>query len=58
MVLERLRRQLTREEINAYLRERWPEPPLTAVIVAPSAAGFTADCVVRRDEEPEKCLKR
>ena len=50
--------QLTREEVNAHLREHWPEPPLTAVIVAPSADGIAADCVVRPQEEPEICLNR
>jgi zinc protease len=55
-VLERLRHRLTREDVNALLRERWPEPPLTAVIVAPSADGFGADCVVGRRDEPERCL--
>jgi zinc protease len=55
-VLERVRRQLTREDINAHLRSRWPQPPLTTVIVAPSADGLDADCIVRRHEEPERCL--
>ena len=55
-VLERLRNRLTRGEVNAHVRERWPEPPLTAVIVSPSAEGFGADCVVGRSEEPEGCL--
>jgi zinc protease len=55
-VLEHLRHRLTREEVNAHVRERWPELPLTTVIVAPSAEGLAADCVVRRHEEPERCL--
>jgi predicted Zn-dependent peptidase len=55
-VLERLRKRLTREEVNARLLERWPAPPLTTIIVAPSGDGFAADCVVRRSEEPERCF--
>ena len=55
-VLERVRRQLTREDINAHLRSRWPQPPLTTVIVAPSADGLDSNCIVRRYEEPEQCL--
>ena len=55
-VLEYLRHRLTREEVNAHVRQCWPELPLTTVIVAPSAEGLAADCVVRRHEEPERCL--
>jgi predicted Zn-dependent peptidase len=55
-VLEQLRLRLQREEVNRHLLERWPEAPLTAVIVAPSAEGFAADCVVRPNEEPERCF--
>jgi zinc protease len=55
-VLERVRRQLTRKDVNAHLRSRWPQPPLTTVIVAPSAEGLDADCIVQRHQEPERCL--
>jgi hypothetical protein len=55
-IMEYLRQRLTRESVNAHLREHWPEPPLTTVIVAPSAEGLTPDCVIRRHEEPEQCL--
>ena len=55
-VLAHLRHRLTREDVNAHVRQRWPELPLTTVIVAPSAEGLAADCVVGRDEEPERCL--
>jgi zinc protease len=56
-MLDYLRRRLTRDEVNAYLRKHWPEPPLTTAIVAPSAEGFAADCVVHRHEDPERCLR-
>ncbi|MET0744254.1 MAG: insulinase family protein [Microvirga sp.] len=55
-VLEHLRHRVTREDVNAHVRERWPELPLTTVIVAPSAKELVADCVVGRDEQPERCL--
>jgi zinc protease len=55
-VIEYLRQRLTREEVNAHVRDRWPELPLATVIIAPSAEGLAADCVVHRDEEPERCL--
>ncbi|KAA2235326.1 M16 family metallopeptidase [Salinarimonas soli] len=47
----------TAPEVNAVIRERLPAPPLTTVIVAPSAEGFSADCVVRRDQALEACLE-
>jgi predicted Zn-dependent peptidase len=55
-VIEYLRQRLTREEVNAHVRDRWPELPLATVIIAPSAEGLAADCVVHRNEEPERCL--
>jgi zinc protease len=55
-VIEYLRQRLTREEVNAHVRDRWPELPLATVIIAPSAEGLAADCVVHRYEEPERCL--
>jgi zinc protease len=48
---------VTAEEVNAVINERLPPPPLATVIVAPSAEGFGADCVVRRDQPIEACLE-
>ncbi len=48
---------VTAADVNAVIAERLPAPPLAAVIVAPSAEGYGADCVVRRDQPVEACLK-
>jgi predicted Zn-dependent peptidase len=48
----------TSEAVSALVAERFPAGPLAAVIVAPSAEGFAADCVVRRDQPIEACLPR
>lgn len=47
---------ITAADINAVIAERLPAPPLATVIVAPSAEGIAADCVVRRDQALEACL--
>jgi zinc protease len=54
--LEHLRSGITREEVNAHVRRHWPDARLTTVIVAPSSDIFAADCVVRADEGPERCI--
>src|SRR6202011_4924894 len=33
--------------INQDIRAKLPQQPLTVVVVAPSAAGFEADCVIK-----------
>ncbi len=48
---------VTAAEVGAVVAERLPSPPLATVIVAPSAEGFGADCVVRRDQPLEACLE-
>jgi zinc protease len=45
----------TVEGINTLIRERLPET-LATVIVAPSAEGLGADCVIKGLEELERCL--
>jgi zinc protease len=47
---------VTAAEINALITERFPAPPLATVIVAPSAEGYEADCVVSRGQAVEVCL--
>lgn len=45
---------LTREQVNAYIRQRYPET-LGFVVVAPSAEGLAADCVIKSLEEAGRC---
>jgi zinc protease len=37
------------------MRTNMPKPPLTFVVVAPSAEGFDADCVIKAPEEIARC---
>ncbi len=41
--------------INADIRSKFPKPPLTIVIVAPSADGLEADCIIKSREEIAHC---
>lgn len=41
--------------INADIRAKFPAPPLTTVVVAPSADGYGADCVIKAREEIMRC---
>lgn len=41
--------------INADVRARFPPPPLTTVVVAPSAEGYGADCVIKAADEIARC---
>lgn len=45
---------ITREEVNAYIKARFPKE-LGFIVVAPSAAGLGADCVIQRLEEAATC---
>lgn len=46
---------ITAEAVNAGIRQRMPAPPLTVVVVAPSAAGLGADCVITSPDDIAKC---
>jgi hypothetical protein len=43
------------ETVNDGIRTRFPAEPLTVVIVAPSAAGLDADCVIKSPAEIARC---
>ena len=42
-------------EFNADLSNYFPRPPLTTVVVAPSADGWGADCVISSIDEAARC---
>jgi zinc protease len=44
-----------RTVIEAEMRAQFPKPPLTAVVIAPSAEGLAADCVIKSPEELARC---
>jgi zinc protease len=46
---------LDRGTINATIRNNFPAPPLTIVMVAPSADGLGADCVIKAPAEIARC---
>lgn len=46
---------ITAEAVNADLKEKLGDIPVLVMIVAPSAAPFTADCVIRTIAEIERC---
>jgi zinc protease len=48
-------RALDHAAVNDDIRTKFPRPPLTFVMVAPSAAGLGADCVIRAAEEIARC---
>jgi zinc protease len=48
-------RSYGRAAINEEIRAKFPAPPLTFVMVAPSAAGLGADCVIKAPEEIARC---
>lgn len=48
-------RGYTRAAIEADMRAAFPKPPLTVAVVAPSAAGFAADCVIKAPEDIARC---
>ena len=48
-------RSYTRGAIEADMRAQFPEPPLTMVLVAPSAEGLGADCVIKSSVEIARC---
>jgi zinc protease len=48
-------RALDRAAINEDIRAKFPQPPLTFVMVAPSAEGLGADCVIKAPEEIARC---
>ena len=42
-------------DISAAIDQKFPEPPLLTVIVAPKAEGFSADCVIHAIREARDC---
>ena len=44
-----------RAAIDADLRTAFPKPPLTVAVVAPSAEGLAADCVIKAPDEIARC---
>ena len=46
---------LTVATVNEGIRMRFPKEPLTVVMVAPSAEGLGADCVIKAPEEIARC---
>jgi len=48
-------RAISRAAVNEDIRNRLPKPPLTIVMVAPSAQGLGADCVIRALAEIARC---
>ncbi len=45
----------TLADINEAITQKFPEPPLLTVIVAPKADGFSADCVIHAISEAKDC---
>jgi zinc protease len=45
----------SRAAIEADLRAKLPQPPLTVAVVAPSADGLAADCVIKAADAIERC---
>ena len=54
--LEARIRAVTRAAVNQDILAGLPKPPLTAVMVAPSADGFGADCVIKALAEIARVL--
>lgn len=48
-------RGIDRAAVNDDIRTRLPKPPLTFVVIAPSAEGFGADCVIKAADEIARC---
>jgi predicted Zn-dependent peptidase len=48
-------RGYSRATIEADMRAQLPKPPLTAVVIAPSAEGFAADCVIQSPAHLARC---
>ena len=48
-------RAVTADAVNEGIRTRLPAPPLTIVMVAPSAEGLAADCVIKTPEAIDTC---
>lgn len=45
----------TLADVNRAIAQQFPDPPLLTVIIAPSADGFSADCVIHAIGEAKKC---
>jgi len=45
----------TLADVNAAIAEKFPEPPLLTVIIAPKADGYAADCVIHAISEAKDC---
>ncbi len=37
------------------MRTQFPKPPLTMVVIAPSAEGLAADCAIKSPEDLARC---
>jgi len=48
-------RAYSRAAINDEIRSKLPQPPLTFVMVTPSAEGLGADCIIKAPEEIARC---
>lgn len=48
---------LTTDDVNRLSKSRMAKLPLTVVVVAPSAEGLAADCVIKSPDEIESCLE-
>ena len=48
-------RGYSRAGVEADLGARFPKPPLTVAVVAPSAAGLAADCIIKVGEDIGRC---
>ena len=55
ITLEARIRAVTRAAVNQDILAGLPKPPLTAVLVAPSAEGLGADCVIKALAEIARC---
>jgi zinc protease len=52
---EQRMRGYSRAAIEADMRAQLPKPPLTTVVIAPSAEGFAADCVIQSPADLARC---
>jgi zinc protease len=52
---DRRLRGYERAAIETEIRAQFPKPPLTTVVIAPSAAGLAADCVIRSAGDLARC---
>ena len=48
---------VTTEKVAAVLKSSLPSPPLTTIVVTPSAEGLGADCVIQAEADLSRCLQ-